>query len=109
MGREMALLATVNDDGKERLLGSARYALSPDGEAVEFALAVADDWQKCGLGRRLMAALIDCARQAGYRTMVGDVLSSNAKMLRLMESFGFSVLPHPEDRSAKRIVKMLGV
>ncbi|HJV93348.1 MAG TPA: GNAT family N-acetyltransferase, partial [Azonexus sp.] len=107
--REMALLATINDDGKERLVGSARYALSPDGEAVEFALAVADDWQKCGLGRRLMAALIDCARQAGYRTMVGDVLSSNAKMLRLMESFGFSILPHPEDRSAKRIVKMLGV
>ncbi|WP_265945709.1 bifunctional acetyl coenzyme A synthetase (ADP forming), alpha domain/GNAT family N-acetyltransferase [Dechloromonas sp. A34] len=107
-GREMALLATINDDGKERLVGSARYALSPDGEAVEFALAVADDWQKCGLGRRLMAALIDCARQAGYRTMVGDVLSSNAKMLRLMESFGFSILPHPEDRSAKRIVKTLG-
>ncbi|KAB2922239.1 MAG: GNAT family N-acetyltransferase [Dechloromonas sp.] len=105
--REMALLATVNEDGKERLVGSARYALSPDGESVEFALAVADDWQKCGLGRRLMHALIDCARQAGYRTMVGDVLSSNARMLRLMESFGFAVLPHPEDRSAKRIVKAL--
>lgn len=54
-----------------------------------------------------MTALIDCARQAGYRTMVGDVLSSNAKMLRLMESFGFSILPHAEDRSAKRIVKTL--
>ena len=107
--REMALLATVNEDGKERLVGSARYALSPDGESVEFALAVADDWQKCGLGRRLMGALIDCARQAGYRTMVGDVLSSNAKMLRLMESFGFAILPHPEDRSAKRIVKALSV
>ena len=105
--REMALLATVNEDGKERLVGSARYALSPDGESVEFALAVADDWQQCGLGRRLMTALIDCARQAGYRTMVGDVLSSNAKMLRLMESFGFSILPHAEDRSAKRIVKTL--
>ncbi|HEX6735581.1 MAG TPA: GNAT family N-acetyltransferase [Azonexus sp.] len=105
--REMALLAVINEDGKERLVGSARYALSPDGEAVEFALAVADDWQQCGLGRRLMAALIDCARQAGYRTMVGDVLSSNARMLRLMEGFGFSILPHPEDRGAKRIVKAL--
>lgn len=105
--REMALLAVINEDGKERLVGSARYALSPDGESVEFALAVADDWQKCGLGRRLMNALIDCARQAGYRTMVGDVLSSNAKMLRLMESFGFAILPHPEDRSAKRIVRAL--
>lgn len=105
--REMALLAVIHEEGKERLVGSARYALSPDGESVEFALAVADDWQKCGLGQRLMAALLDCARQAGYRTMIGDVLSANAKMLRLMERFGFAVLPHPEDRSVKRIVKSL--
>ena len=108
-GREMALLATANEDGKERLVASARYAQAGDGESVEFALAVADDWQRCGLGRRLLAALIDCARQAGYRIMLGDVLSDNAKMLFLMESLGFAVLPHQEDRRAKRVVKMLSV
>ena len=60
--REMALIATRTADGVERQVGSARYTLAPDGEAVEFALVVADDWQKCGLGRRLMGALIDCAQ-----------------------------------------------
>ena len=105
--REMALLAILNEDGKERQVASARYALSPDGESVEFALAVADEWQQCGLGRRLMALLADCARHAGYRTMVGDVLADNIKMLGLMESLDFAILPHPEDRSAKRVVKQL--
>lgn len=105
--REMALLATVHDEGREKLVGSARYAPNPDGESVEFALAITDDWQKCGLGRRLMALTIDCARKAGYRAVVGDVLSKNSKMLRLMESLGFSILPHTEDRSAKRVVKEL--
>lgn len=106
--REMALVATILDEaGAETQIGSARYALSPDGESVEFALAVADVWQKYGLGRRLMLALIDCARQSGYRAIVGDVLADNAKMLRLMESLEFSIIPHPEDKSVKRVVRAL--
>ena len=106
--REMALVATTpGDAGTETQIGSARYVLSPDGESVEFALAVADGWQKHGLGRRLMLALIDCARDSGYRAIVGDVLSTNEKMLRLMESLGFSIMPHAEDKNAKRVVLAL--
>ena len=105
--REMVLLAIVHEEGKERQIGSARYTQTPDGEAVEFALAIDDRWQKCGLGRRLMGAIMDCAREKSYRSMVGDVLSDNQKMLRLMTSLGFSVLPHPEGSSMKRVVKQL--
>ena len=46
-----------------------------NGESVDFALAIADAWQRCGLGRRLMTLLIDCARQRGYRAMIGDILA----------------------------------
>ena len=62
-------------DGKTRQIGVARYVTNPDGETVEFALAVADDWQKHGVGRKLMSSLIEVARQKGYRAVVGDVLS----------------------------------
>ena len=62
--REMALVATMADDDgiepPENQIGVARYVVNPDGESVEFALAVGDDWQKCGVGRKLMTALIDC-------------------------------------------------
>jgi acetyltransferase len=106
--REMALVAVMTDDeGKESQIGVARYVGNPDGESVEFALAVGDDWQKCGVGRKLMTALIDCARMKGYRAVVGDVLSTNSKMFRLMTSLGFTIHPHPEDTAVKRVVKPL--
>ncbi len=106
--REMALVGTVTDDnGKETQIGVARYVVNPDGESVEFALAVGDNWQKCGVGRKLMSALIDCARMKGYRAVIGDVLSTNSKMFKLMTSLGFTIHPHPDDTAVKRVVKPL--
>ncbi len=80
---------------------------TPDGEAVEFGLAVDDGWQKCGLGRRLMEAVIDCAREKLYRSMVGDVLADNHKMLSLMSRLGFAVMPHPDGNELKGVVEPL--
>jgi len=111
--REMALVATIADkgadakEGRDKQIGVARYVVNPDGESVEFALAVGDDWQKCGVGRKLMTALIECARMKGYRAVVGDVLSTNAKMFRLMTSLGFTIHPHPDDTAVKRVVRPL--
>ncbi|MBI4742532.1 MAG: bifunctional acetate--CoA ligase family protein/GNAT family N-acetyltransferase [Betaproteobacteria bacterium] len=108
--REMALIATIpGEDGKELQIGVSRYVTNPDGESVEFALAVADDWQKHGVGRKLMTALIDSARQKGYRAVVGDVLALNSKMFRLMTSLGFTIHPHPEDPAVKRVVRPLHI
>jgi acetyltransferase len=106
--REMALVATIEkEDGSEHQIGVSRYVTNPDGESVEFALAVADDWQKHGIGRKLMTALIECARMKGYRAVVGDVLALNTKMFHLMTSLGFTIHPHPDDTAVKRVVKPL--
>ena len=103
--REMALIATIpNEHSKAQQIGVARYVTNPDGETVEFALAVADDWQKHGVGRKLMSCLIDVARQKGYRAVVGDVLTMNTKMFRLMSSLGFTIHPHPDDPAVKRVI-----
>ena len=103
--REMAFVATIpEDDGRIVQIGVVRYVTNPDGESVEFALAVADTWQRHGLGRKLMSTLIECARMRGYRTMVGDILTTNAKMFRLVGSLGFTIHPHPDDPSVKRVV-----
>jgi acetyltransferase len=106
--REMALVATVrNDEGKEIEIGVARYVSNPDGETVEFALAVGDEWQKHGIGPRLMTAIIEYAQSKGYRAIVGDVLSNNEKMLKLMAMLDFAIHPHPEDNAVKRVIKPL--
>jgi acetyltransferase len=105
--REMALIATIQKDGEELQIGVSRYVTNPDAETVEFALAVGDDWQKHGIGRKLMTALIECAQAKGYRAVVGDVLAANTKMFKLMTSLGFTIHPHPDDTAVKRVVKPL--
>jgi acetyltransferase len=106
--RDMAFVAVqIDDEGNPVQIGVSRYVANPDGETVEFALTVADSWQKRGLGRKLMQVLIDCARGKGFTAVVGEVLSDNSKMLNLMSSLGFKILPNPEDNSVKRVVKPL--
>ena len=44
----------INVNGKEAQIAVARYAMNPDGESCEFALVVADDWHRKGIGARLV-------------------------------------------------------
>lgn len=88
-----------------RLVADARYVRSAGhpGEA-EFAIAVADDWQSLGLGRRLMARLAAHARQAGLAALFGDVLVQNRRMLVLMQGLGAQLRPHPDGPQLARAV-----
>lgn len=106
--REMALIAVLpGEGGRETELGAARYVTNPDGVTCEFALVVADAWQGKGIGSRLMHALMDVARDAGLTGIVGDVLSNNANMLRLMAKLGFAAENNPEDPTLKRVHRPL--
>jgi acetyltransferase len=100
--REMAFIATTDENDIEKEVGVARYATNPDGESCEFAIVVADDWQGKGLARRLMGTLIDAARSRGLRYMNGDFLAENTRMLAFVSSLGFVLSPHPEDQGLKR-------
>lgn len=105
--REMALMGVTREGDRDVELGAARYAINPDGESCEFALVVGDAWQGKGIGSKLMLSLMDVARAKGLRTIEGDVLSNNAKMLKLMTTLGFAVHINEEDPSLKRVVKAL--
>jgi len=88
--REMALIAVTNEHTPNaHILGVVRYVSNPDKQSCEFALTVADDWQKRGIGRQLMQRLMTVARDRGIEIMQGEVLSNNSKMLRLCERLGF--------------------
>jgi acetyltransferase len=104
--REMALIATIEDNG-EREIGVVRYVTNPDGESCEFALVVADEWQRRGLGRRMMTLLIDVARARGLREMIGHVLAENRSMLRLSESLGFVVGESTEGPQVRHVALAL--
>ncbi len=105
--REMALIATVTAQEEETQIGVARYVINPDGTSCEFAVVVADAWQKHGIGYKLLDALINAARNRGLQRMEGEVLANNIGMLQLVEAQGFGIHPHAEDASLKRVVKRL--
>jgi len=88
--RHLALIAVAEGVGAETQVGVARYIAIDDPRRCEFAIVVADDWQRKGLGKRLMQALMGAARAAGMREMYGEVLATNRKMLRLVGALGFT-------------------
>lgn len=86
----VAFVLTVREQGTERIVGEARYAVSNDRETAEFGIAVADAFRGLGLAERLLAALIDAARAAGLRWLIGEVLAGNTRMLAFMRRCGFA-------------------
>lgn len=85
----VAFVLTLTEQGAERIVGEARYAVAGDGETAEFGIAVADAFQGQGLADRLVAALVEAARASGLRWLVGEVLEGNARMLGFVRRCGF--------------------
>jgi len=106
--RHMALIAVGERDGHEIQIGVARYVTGGDHQRCEFAIVIADDWQRKGLGTRLMQALMAAARGAGIREMYGEVLASNQKMLQLTAKLGFSARVDESDPHLMRVETTLG-
>jgi len=102
--RDMALIASTTIEGAEIAIGVARYARLADDVICEFAITVADAWQGCGVGRKLLAMLVDSARGHGLRQIIGDVLATNTPMLHLARSQGFRIEWHPEGAELRRVV-----
>lgn len=105
--RHLALIATADRNGRELQVAVARYVAAADGERCEFAVVVADAWQRKGLGRVLLEALMAAARATGIRVMYGDVLAGNQRMLRLMESMGYNARFNARDPRLIRVEKTL--
>jgi acetyltransferase len=105
--REMALIATIATDDRaaEREIGVARYVRDEDGDGAEFAIVIADCWQRRGLGARLLTGLIDAASEAGVATLTGLTLSTNLAMLRLAKRLGFALKYQPGDATLMRLTR----
>ena len=101
--REMAFVAVRESGGRELEIAVARYATNPDGETCEFAMVVADDWQRRGLGWRMMKLLIKVARERGLQAMIGHVLPNNTAMLALCAQLGVEITDSGGELIMKRV------
>jgi acetyltransferase len=103
----LALLATVERDGREVEIGVARYVVGPDGRTCEFAIAVDDAWQRTGVAGILMLSLMDAARARGLETMEGFVLATNHKMLKFARQLGFRQQALPDEPGTVHVLRAL--
>jgi acetyltransferase len=96
--RELALVA-LRDAGTDAaaFVGVARYVANPDRTTAEFAVVVADEWQRRGIAGVLMRGLIICAKRRGFDRLVGTVLRENEPMVQFVRALGFAVEDDPED------------
>jgi acetyltransferase len=92
--REMAFIVTrPGADGQAETLGVVRVVIDPDEIAGEFAIVVRSDLHGRGLGRLLMACLLDYCRARGLASVHGVALADNVDMHRLARACGFQLLP----------------
>lgn len=103
----VAFVLTSHEGGQERIVGEARYVVSADGETAEFGIAVADAYRGRGLAERLLAALVDAARAAGLRWLVGDVLADNARMLAFVRRCGFAESTRGSEPGLVRVERLV--
>jgi acetyltransferase len=106
--RHLALIAVTGHDGREIQIAVARYVVDADRHRCEFAIAVADGWQRKGIGTRIMEALMAAARAAGMREMYGEILAGNRKMLEFAAKLGFRARTDESDPGLLRVEKALG-
>ena len=93
----VALSADSLDSRAARQIGVCRYAGASDKHGAEISVAVADDWQHHGLGKKLLRHLIDYARRHGVHRLYSLDSADNERMRRLAQELGFAETRDPDD------------
>jgi acetyltransferase len=91
--KRMALVGAIQEDGHERLVAVARYAMIEDATEpglAEAGIVVRDDYQQRGLGKIAMNRLVRYAREHGVQAFLATTLTSNARILHFIERSGLT-------------------
>jgi acyl-CoA hydrolase/GNAT superfamily N-acetyltransferase len=91
---QMAILAVLEHEGNEEIIGVARYAVEDDVHRASLAIAVRDDFQKQGIGTELLDYITYIAKKQGLLGFTGEALGDNRPVIRMLKRFrdqGFEV------------------
>ncbi len=103
------VVATMQTDGFETIVGEARYAFHADNDSLEFGLSIDDRWQGHGIGTALLKNLECRAAALGATRMFGDTLRSNEAMINLARKSSFAFTNNPDDWKLVRFEKHIDV
>ena len=81
-------VCTRGADGALEGVGVARFARTvPDSSSAEIAITVVDAFQGRGIGRALVARLVDAATARGIRTLHAIVMPDNLPIIALLQRY----------------------
>jgi acetyltransferase len=95
--RELAIVPELEADGKHKLLGVGRFVADTDRQNAEYALLVADPWQRHGLGDLLTDYCLEVARSWGIGRVYAETTPDNANMIGVLKKHGFTLTRRAED------------
>ena len=102
---QFSVVATMQVDGFETIVGEARYAFNAETSSFELGLSVDDRWQGHGIGKALLKNLECRAAAFGATKLFGDTLRSNESMLALATKSGYAFGNSPGDWKLVRFAK----
>lgn len=83
--KEMVILAVVEREGQDHVIGLAEYYLDEENLAANVAFTVRDDEQNKGVGTELLQHLVYLAKREGLHALTAEVLVENRPMMRVFE------------------------
>ncbi|HET7079762.1 MAG TPA: bifunctional acetate--CoA ligase family protein/GNAT family N-acetyltransferase [Chloroflexia bacterium] len=97
--REIALVAEHEDPatGERALVGVGRLSKSRTANDAEFAVLVADAYQRRGIGTELLRRLVQIGRDEKLSRITGEILIENSGMVRTSRNVGFQIRSHAGD------------
>jgi RimJ/RimL family protein N-acetyltransferase len=104
-----SVVATISIDGRETIVGEARYAFDSATASIELGLSIDDRWQGHGIGKALLKNLECRAASFGAERILGDTLRSNEAMIALARKAGYTFTNSPGDWRLTRFQKQIHV
>jgi len=104
-GHDHVALVAVPRDRPGHIAGVGRFVRLPDRpDTAEFAIVVADRFQRRGLGTRLARQLTEEARRHGIRRFTATTLSDNVAVERLVETISEGLIRVPAGSGVRDLV-----
>ncbi len=102
--REIAIMGEVKEDGIKKMVGVARLMADPYNDNAEFAIVVADPWQKQGLGNQFTDYMLEIARERKLKKVYAHFLKNNHAMRHIFEKRGFKITPNDDVDRAELLI-----
>lgn len=101
----VTIVATIIEaDGKEHAVGLARFVrASANDDEAEIAVVVRDDFQRRGLGKRLLLALAEQARAVGLAYFTAWVMLENMRLMKLIKNMELKNVQEETRHGQKKI------